>query len=719
MDTCKFCGANLPERAAFCGVCGQAMATPDDSVPFNQGENAGLSPFSNVTPGASRSDLLNASHLAPARAELIQDIDELSKKEEEEEERRRRAALLNLAFPLAAGEQSLGGAPMVYNTPTFANTPQVSGIPLADTATAQMPASLPDTPFGPSIDPGIGNGPAFSPVPHTPEPWGGDGWIEPGSTYNPTDAAPFPSSNHPPASQPAAPHGCLRIALILSIPLIILASIIGVELTLFAPSIALNGNTTVAPGGTLHIRGSRFLPNTTVTFTLDNTIPLNLITQADPGQRALKPLSANNTLLLTNQAALTLAAKNTVITSNNGTFDVTIKADPNWPTGQHSLRASENLSLRSATLYFNVTATGETLLPEETATVTGPPSTGTPSTPVTTGPLPTPIPGLASITPSSLALGPVGESSTQSSSGLVTINTRGTGTFSWTASWDAALAPWLRLSQTSGQIAAPGSQTITVSAASSTTLKAGNYGAAVVFTGSQGLVKLTLTVSFKVEAGCIQANPGGLLFTGTDLQNAAPQVVTLTNCGLTAPWSVTATSTGNWLKAVPLSGSLAKGAAAKVTVTASSVETKLAPGDYTGNLTFINGSTRKTVPVTLTVKATALLQVTPNTCTVTAGVLVSVCRVSVGSSSALGNVAWTASAPLGITVKPASGVVTAGKPVAVTITVGARACVGSPAVVFTGPTNTATVTIICSAPTPTPTTPPTTKPTPTSPPILF
>lgn len=115
------------------------------------------------------------------------------------------------------------------------------------------------------------------------------------------------------------------------------------------------------------------------------------------------------------------------------------------------------------------------------------------------------------------------------------------------------------------------------------------------------------------SAMCLNATPTQLAFVGVANQSdAAPQTITIANCGSTGNWSamVSTDSGGNWLSASALSGTLKGGTSRYVTITASNLipRPKLNIGTYTGHITFTMGSSSAKVNVTLTVSPAPCLQ---------------------------------------------------------------------------------------------------------------
>lgn len=205
-------------------------------------------------------------------------------------------------------------------------------------------------------------------------------------------------------------------------------------------------------------------------------------------------------------------------------------------------------------------------------------------------------PALDVVNPASVSLSATAGSN-QSTTATVTLTTRGSGTLTWQSSWNAS---WLNVYPSQGQIEAPGTQTIQVSANASQ-LKAGTYTTSVVFSSQASSSYSTLTVTLTVKAAtvvCINTSPTSIAMKSVNGGMDRAQI-TLTNCGnVSSDWS--ATSSATWLNLSLSSGTLSAGQQATTLATAPN-RVQLKDGTYIGYLTFTSGSKQVTVTVTLTV----------------------------------------------------------------------------------------------------------------------
>lgn len=692
MKRCEFCSSELPGHAGFCGTCGKSTSHITGAPTGLKAVR--LAPSGEITDvdTVSLSSLPGQQGTTPATgfAPITNTI------EEEDEEKRRRAALLGFALPVAG--EILGG-PFAGNAPTAQGTPQFGGVlsgqgtpqfagntppPVANLPGSGVPGGLPTMSAPPMILP-----PPTSPPPYIPT--------------VPTG----PSSPPGGSQQPTPPPGCITWLIVVVLPILLLVSIFGAGLTIFAPS--LSGSSNVAPGGFLHLHGQSFLPGDTVSFTLDGSQHLSPSALAAPMPRSSLALSRNTKigqLMQVEQLSQVPGADRTITINGNGTFDVTILVGQDWHIGQHTIRASEDFSPRNASFTFRVSADGQTPTPTPTDTPTDTPTatptaspTPSPTTGTTTGPT-----ALSGVSPGTVALGPVSAGATQPVTKQVTLSTTGSNPIPWTATWNPNQAPWLQINPASGQIQAPGSQQITVGALP-VGMAAGSYSTVVTFNSSSNNV--TLNVTFIVQSACIAATPSSLTFTGVaGRSDPAAQTISLNNCGISGPWSSTITTdTGaGWLAINPSSGKLNNGSAQTVTVTASNVEQKLPPGTYQGSIVFSSGSAQATVSVTLTVASQPILTVNPSSvdttnstvCQIGNGVFI--CTVTLTSNRGTTNLDWTASSSnKNVTFSPGSGSIAPGKSATVTITIPMSDCdlASPPSLSFTGPANTVDVPVTC------------------------
>lgn len=691
MKQCEFCGASLANEASFCGRCGRILSwvsqqsTRISDFPTRHMEGDPQDAYQIVLSDSGKhlvprspSGVLHPITLVPIVNEKTLDVeeeDEENEDEEKDEEKRRRAALIGLSLPLLeelAEQPTIAPAPSIQGTPPIAQAPTVAGTP-------------PIQVHSPGSHAVAGNAPLQQA--HTPQPL-----FQP-PQHLPIRRPPGPDSSTGGSSSSHA--GCLTLgAIFVATVLIVLATFIGLGLTVLAPGLSLSGNSHVAPGSSLILHGSHFLPNGSVTLTLDSGTLLSATRPTTPARQTDGyPQNAASAGLAFQ--VLTSYAQNAISVRGDGTFDATIQVNPTWTPGQHTIHATEAVSHRNASLSFTITQASSTATPTPTPT-----EAPTPTPKPTPSPTPTatavPPPVLSCATPGNLSLGPVSEFSSQSVSGKVTLCTAGSGTLTWRASWNQNQAPWLHIAQSSGFVQAPYQAQTTVSA-SAANLKAGAYTATVAFTGLESNTIQTINVTFTVKAGCVRAAPQNLSFTGVQGTSDpdGSQNISLTNCGLTSNWSANVTQGGNWLSISAGRGTLNGGATKTITATASNLKAELKAGSYQGTIAITIGSQTVNVTVTLTVQDAPVITASPTSCTGN-GDGNSTCAITLTNGSSNAPLRWSSQASdSSVAVRAASGTIPAGGSEQVTIVVPSGDCGTKVTVNFTGPSNTATVTWSC------------------------
>ncbi len=200
-----------------------------------------------------------------------------------------------------------------------------------------------------------------------------------------------------------------------------------------------------------------------------------------------------------------------------------------------------------------------------------------------------------------------------------TFSITASGNCNWPLSWNTGIprsASWLKLSPSSGTVAASGqSSTITV-APTIAGLNPGTYTAQISINASDGSSNVqgtpqTVSVTLTVQPPCtLQVASSSLSFTVVQGQSSSQNVSfnETGTCARPVSWTATASNGASWLSVSPASGSDSGSGA---TVTANVNTTGLQPGTYQGTITIsatgnggavVQGSPQ-TVTVTLTVVA--------------------------------------------------------------------------------------------------------------------
>ncbi len=692
MRHCEFCATELPDHTTFCWHCGRAPTSSTGALTGVSSSPAGNLPVEKVS---TAPDLPMAS--LPVRTDLTEEIQEQNavtaisiaenptlphaqlasenqastnadtdEEEGEGEEKRRRAAMFGSGLSLLGKVVTpTPGAdvPVVQGTPQFKGVPSVQGAPHI--------VQAPHMPTIPKWQ--ISRLPTYPSVPavHHAAP------AQPAAQHGTMTPPPQPAHPHPGPHGPGARQsGCVPGLVVAGVTcLLIIASIIGLGFTILSPSLSLGSSTNVAWGESIHLHGSNFIPGSTVRLTLDGAAPLYYTSRNPATQVAYSTITTAGLEMIEEQFAQDSSAKKRVVVSGNGTFNVSVIVNPSWHAGRHFIRASEEISPRSAQLTFTIQQPG-------TSSTATPTPTGTP-TPVTMG--------LSCVKPASIAL-TASMGYTQPVSQKVTLCTIGSGTINWMTSWDHNAAPWLQLDHTSGKINAPGQGQVTVSTLAAS-LKPGKYTTAITFSSQPGGSQVSLTVSFTIQAGCVSVTPGTFKVSSA-IGATQTQTATVTNCG-NAVGSWFAATSASWLKVAPASGTLSAGAAQKVTITMSQGKA----GTFTAQSTFTLGENQSAVHVTLKVQA-ATLSVIPNSldannnCVFDQGKRAWNCYVSLTNDGEVNaSLGWSTSSSgiSGITFTPSSGTLGAGLQVEVKITIPYSRCPANATLTFIGPVNSVSV----------------------------
>jgi hypothetical protein len=725
MQTCVSCGAEMSEAWIFCQSCGtkassttaahqtvgsfiQASARTDNANSLSDATTKPISGSPDKQPGEADHSTVPISIEPKTYSTVPIHIVE----QEDAKERRRRIAMIDPDFTASdeeeqAANNALPISPLADIT-TRENIPQVAGTPQVTNA-----VQIQGTPqFRGSV---AGHGTIPQPYPSAVPPSGtghnasftGNGVSAHMPAARQYPETPLPPSMIPRAARSLRDQKLLRIGLISGLILVIfLLGGMGLTLISSTPALSLDGGTTVAQGGVLHLSGSRFLSGGAVTLILDHTTPLYSAYHNPEEEFASNQLYTINALLLNNRITQRTLAGNSIKVSKDGSFRVNIQVGLDWKPGDHSIQANEGSGARIASLSFTVTQptpvpSDETVTPTKIETITPTTKIDTP-TPITAVVTPPTLvaSGLSGVAPGLLTFDPANEGDQQASTSGVVLATTGTALITWNATWDQKQAPWLQMKPTTGQIQAPASQKIAVSA-SPTNLQAGTYKALITFTNTLNAQTVTLNVVLTIQASCFKATPTSLTFTGTvGATDPAPQTVTINACGQASKWSATTSANSAWLSVKPGSGAIAQNGTQDVTVAATSQN--LAAGSYQGQIVLSNGTAQVTIPVTLTIQSAPQLAASQSSiavakmCQSNAGTWT--CTETLSSSSTQGSLAWTSSSNASgtVTMTPASGTIANGQTTSVSIAIPTASCAANFTLTFTGPANSIAVPIDCS-----------------------
>lgn len=250
----------------------------------------------------------------------------------------------------------------------------------------------------------------------------------------------------------------------------------------------------------------------------------------------------------------------------------------------------------------------------------------------------------------------------------------GGGTLYWTA---ASNASWLTVSPTSGT-----SNweiwpiTVRVNPAG---LARGTHNAAITITGKDANNNpapnspTVIPVTLKIGIPIISFSLPSISFNVTAGSGDSQQRLTVNNTGVgTLNWTATSDQP-SWLTISPSSGSIPSGGSQDTIVTTK--VSALAPGTYTGNLTFsAPGATSVVIPVTVVVQAPPMISLNPASLTFSGILGASIPpQTTTISNSGGGTMNWTAgsSNTQWLTVSPASGSLTGGASIPLNVSVNA------------------------------------------------
>ena len=173
------------------------------------------------------------------------------------------------------------------------------------------------------------------------------------------------------------------------------------------------------------------MPYTTVTVTHDDALPVTfaqnaLLPQKNPPQ-STQPYRSQSQTLLTLQGSAEVTTKptenpGTVKVRQDGTFDVSVAVGLDWLPGLHRLQASEDLTPRTASLPITIYNAGAAPRPAATAS----PTKAATATGTVTATRTNFAPGLDTVIPDIVMLGPIDEGNLQQLQQQITLETGGT-----------------------------------------------------------------------------------------------------------------------------------------------------------------------------------------------------------------------------------------------------------------------------------------------------
>src|SRR6266566_5052366 len=284
MQNCRFCGSPLPDNVRFCGYCGGVINDPQQGTMDVTSPSVGRDLTLNPPPPPSKpphSSLENAE-TEQQNTDVImrgwpegglgQNIQQPNEHQSDDSYPVLPDIMLPGMFRGEGQTPPAGHVPMVHGTPQVGQVPTVQGTPSMPTT---PPHYSPQTPLPHhEIQP-----PLHHPSPPLPQ-------HRPQSMPNPPAHAEHQPHIHRPqplrlrAVTSKLPVGVIRwIILLITVIVALTASGIIIALAV-PPAVSLSGSSTVTAGGTLSVHGKGFFPGGSVTFTLNNGLPISLTNHA-------------------------------------------------------------------------------------------------------------------------------------------------------------------------------------------------------------------------------------------------------------------------------------------------------------------------------------------------------------------------------------------------------------------------------------------------------
>src|SRR6266702_3075170 len=555
MQECKFCGSTLPNNAHFCANCGHVIdelnqgttkisKSPEFDMPTIKSNTPPL--FSEPWLPRSFNESMGQSDLdvgttLPWFGEVSIPDNQHFHERRTDENQVILPGMMLLAGQIAEGQAPAGNVPMVQGTPQVSGVPAVQGTP-----------AMPAHPAGAQAL--YHNAPASAPT------------------------APSAPPAHPlhhlrPGRHKLRPHGIAQHLLVAAVVVVVIATTAATgALAIFRPTLSLNVNGGITPGGTIQLHGQNFHPGSSVTLTLDQGVPLSSIGHGNVGVASYGSGFANvlqmSVAVEHSQQATT---QNTSIpVSIQGTFNAMIQVDQNWSAGVHTIHATDRVLWRTADLQFAIPPAQAKLLV-------------TPSSILDFGSLET---GRKVVLP-------------------VIVGNIGGRQLHWTA--DVGSTPWLQIQPASGMLLPGNHEQVVNIVADASNLNAKNYSAILHITSDAGEARITAKLkvippgSGSSAKAILDVNPASLDF-GTRIVPAQVNMnVTVANTGTqTLNWSAD-TGNASWLKLSSSSGKIQPGGLPQIlSVTADT--TQLAAGNHSAMLNIKSNGGNKQVAITVVVK---------------------------------------------------------------------------------------------------------------------
>jgi uncharacterized membrane protein len=347
--------------------------------------------------------------------------------------------------------------------------------------------------------------------------------------------------------------------------LVILGTIGGLFFGL-PPAISLVGSSTVVSGGTLHLQGNHFVPDSNVTLLLDGSIPL--FANGNSSSNVIARRAASNTgLSLSSLSSVAIATSNTSLKAGGlGSFDITLPVNTSWSLGRHTIRATESIGGRSTALTFTIEAAPAKLV----------------------------------VKPQVLDFGKL-EIGTRAILS-VAVSNGGQQSLNWQAS--VKNASWLSLQPASGTIQSNASSQFIYVTGDTSQLKVGIYTATLKISSNGGMaqvsVKLEVTPASPKPTAKLVVMPTALDFGSLDTGTQLTRSVQVSNTGTAALKWTAGTGNANWVTLDSTSQTIQPGAKPD-TINVTVDTTNLSPGTQTATVTINSNGGKAQVTITVVV----------------------------------------------------------------------------------------------------------------------
>ncbi len=601
MRYCDHCGAEIPEYARFCGICGRIPGEVPKSVTSIMNPSP-LNLTLPATPPLFTNSLYWPTESAPSSPQDGEMTIKTTWSQEDgfnpqswhyldHQSDEFQTIGPEVIAPLAAG--GLGQMP-ANNVPVVPGTPQIGGVPavqgnprLAGHAPAPHElAHQAPSPSSPS-SPAPSTTPPHHQMPH--QPLHHQQHSMPPEQHHLAHKARGRHGHESAEHGQAQTHQARRFhlgrahqtgmattskaamgiaakwAIILLAAVVVMASGGIIFVLASSPALSLSSSGTVSVGGILQLHGRGFVPGGSITLTVDNGLPATLA-ESRPIPDASAGSGAANLadLLNTNQSQ---NASGTIVVSLTGTFDANVVAQSSWPAGRNILHAKENTGSRIADVTFTLLAQPAHLV----------------------------------INPATLDFGAIPQGSRVAES--VLIGDAGGSPLNWNATTDGS--PWLALQSNSGALQPDGAQDALYALVDTGNLKQGTYSAVISIHSNGGNAQIAVHLRagppLTTKQAQLHVNPAHLDFGQLTSGQQVTNTLTVGNQGtLALQWQGSINGT-SWLSLRPSNGSVQPGGLPQsVQVTVDTRNSSLQTGSNTASIIIHSNGGTVTIPVTLT-----------------------------------------------------------------------------------------------------------------------